>query len=204
MKLAATIAIAAMMAASAQGKSENGRQVTVYFSDNAGVPYDVRAQAQGLATEMFASIGVTLHLKPGRPARPDADAIMIEFVTNTPATRLPGALAYALPYEGVHIRIFWDRIEPSPSPRQLLAHVMVHEITHILQGIDRHSNAGIMKAQWTYQDYAVMKVRPLSFTPEDVDLIYQGMDYREAHAKADSKTPDTRNTTAAAVETTAK
>jgi hypothetical protein len=182
MKLAATIAIAAMMAASAQGKSENGRQVTVYFSDNAGVPYDVRAQAQGLATEMFASIGVTLHLKPGRPARPDADAIMIEFVTNTPATRLPGALAYALPYEGVHIRIFWDRIEPSPSPRQLLAHVMVHEITHILQGIDRHSNAGIMKAQWTYQDYAVMKVRPLSFTPEDVDLIYSGMAVRSAHA----------------------
>jgi hypothetical protein len=182
MKLAATIAIAAMMAASAQGKSENGRQVTVYYSNNAGVPYDVRAQAQGLASGMFASIGVTLRLKPGHPAPSETDAIMIEFVTNTPATRHPGALAYALPYEGGHIRIFWDRIEPSPAPRQLLAHVMVHEITHILQGLDRHSNAGIMKAQWTYRDFADMKVKPLSFTPEDVDLIYNGMAVRSAHA----------------------
>ena len=182
MKLAATIAIAAMMAASAQGKSENGRQVTVYVSDNAGVPYDVRAQAQGLASGMFASIGVTLHLKPGHPARPDADAIMIEFVTNTPATGHPGAMAYALPYEGVHIRIFWDRIQPDPSPSAVLAHVMVHEITHILQGINRHSSEGIMKAQWTYQDFADMKVTPLSFTPEDADLIYSGMAVRSAHA----------------------
>jgi hypothetical protein len=185
MKLAATITIAAMMAtmaASAQGKSESERQVTVYFSDNAGVPYDVRAQAQGLATEMFASIGVTLHLKPGHPAQQDADAIMIEFVTNTPATRHPGALAYALPYEGVHIRIFWDRIQPNPAPRQLLAQVMVHEITHILQGIDRHSNAGIMKAQWTREDSGAMKVKPLGFTQEDVDLIYNGMAARSAHA----------------------
>jgi hypothetical protein len=181
MKLAATIAMAAMMAASAQGKSENGRQVTVYFSDNAGVPYDVRAQAQGLATGIFASIGVTLRLKPGHPAPSETDAIMIEFVTNTPATRHPGALAYALPYEGVHIRIFWDRIQPNPAPRQLLAHVMVHEITHILQGIDRHSKAGIMKANWTYQDFADMKLRPLGFTAEDVDLINRGMAARNAH-----------------------
>jgi len=66
---------------------------------------------------------------------------------------------------------------------------MVHEITHILQGEARHSAEGIMKARWTPDDLAAMGVKPLTFTAEDVDLIYQGMDYREAHAKADSKTP---------------
>jgi hypothetical protein len=28
----------------------------------------------------------------------------------------------------------------------LLAHVMAHEITHVLEGIDRHSSEGVMKA----------------------------------------------------------
>jgi hypothetical protein len=49
--------------------------------------------------------------------------------------------------------------------------VLVHEITHILQGVDRHSESGIMKAQWTIDDYRAMASKPLSFTPLDVKLI---------------------------------
>jgi hypothetical protein len=167
----------------AQGKQDDGRIVTVYSSDDAGVPDLVRAQAQSEAGTMFASIGVTVHWRTGRPSASETNAIAIEFVTNTAATLLPGALAYALPYEGVHIRIFWDRIEYDKSPRQLLAHVMVHEITHILQGIARHSAEGVMKAYWTSRDRSAMDRQALRFTPEDVALIYKGMDTRiAAHA----------------------
>jgi hypothetical protein len=38
-----------------------------------------------------------------------------------------------------------------------------------------------MKAQWTSRDYAGMTAKPLSFAPEDVDLIYRGMAIRNAH-----------------------
>ncbi len=57
---------------------------------------------------------------------------------------------------------------------------MVHEITHILQRIDRHSAEGIMNARWTRQERSALERRPLQFTDEDVRLIYRGMDARDA------------------------
>ena len=51
--------------------------------------------------------------------------------------------------------IFYDRvrkIKPNKIPA-VLAHVMVHEVTHILQGICRHSASGVMKAQWDEEDF---------------------------------------------------
>jgi hypothetical protein len=62
----------------------------------------------------------------------------------------------------------------------LLAHVLVHEITHILQGISRHSPTGIMKGQWDYDDYFEMSRRPLPFAQKDIDLIYDGLKARRA------------------------
>ena len=55
------------------------------------------------------------------------------------------------------------------------AHVLVHEITHLLQGIDRHSDTGVMKAHWTGRDFVDMRSSPLPFTGYDVDLIYAGL-----------------------------
>jgi hypothetical protein len=73
--------------------------------------------------------------------------------------------------------VFWDRIEHPSYPASkgvILTHVLVHEITHILQRIDRHSESGVMKAAWANQDYRDMAWRPLSFTPHDIVLICLG------------------------------
>jgi hypothetical protein len=70
---------------------------------------------------------------------------------------------------------------------------MVHEITHILQGFNGHSAEGIMKARWTEKERNVRGLSPLHFTPEDVELIYRGMDTRGA-----------RKVTAPAVEVVAQ
>jgi hypothetical protein len=43
--------------------------------------------------------------------------------------------------------VFYDRLQERGQPNRLpaiLAHVMVHEITHILQGVQRHSKSGVM------------------------------------------------------------
>ena len=79
--------------------------------------------------------------------------------------------------------MFYDRIkgqvDGSMVPR-LLAHVLVHEITHILQRVGRHSVCGIMKARFNETDHFMMKGKGLGFTKEDIDLIHMGMDWRQA------------------------
>lgn len=180
MKSAVVTAIAMLMAAGAQGKSATERHVTVYLRNGVVVPFVLRAQAKALASEMFAGIGVTLNWREVRPLASETAAIIIELVDRTPAELQPHAWAYSLPFEGVHVRIFWDRMQPETGRERLLAHVMVHEMTHILQGINRHSAEGIMNAQWTDQERSALERRPLHFTDEDVNLIYRGMDARDA------------------------
>ena len=201
----AAIAVATSLSASAKdkvnnAKADSGRSVTVYYN-NGVVDSSVGASSRALAAKMFANVGVNLHWQCGSPSKPEANSIVVEFVDGTPAAFKPGAMAYALPYEGVHIRVMWDRIQSRQNSREVLAHVMVHEITHILQGEARHSATGIMKANWSKEDMFAMASKPLSFTDEDVELIFRGMDNREARAAGASTlaltTPGALTTTAA-------
>jgi len=141
-------------------------------------------QAQERAAKAFAEVGVRIEWRTGTPpaTQPEREpAIVIQLAEKTPADYLPGALAFAKVYEGVHITVFWDRIERQPRfapPVVVLAHVLVHEITHILQGVNRHSESGVMKSRWTAEDHRAMASKPLPFTPLDVELIQHGLDSR--------------------------
>jgi hypothetical protein len=142
---------------------------------------------------MFAKIGVQIEWRAANSCAGINNALAVTISDGAPANQLPGTLAYALPYEGTHIVVFYDRIkgqvDDSMVPR-LLAHVLVHEITHILQGVNRHSESGVMKARWDANEYLQMTSRTLPFTPHDVLLIERGLDARElrlASAAADSR-----------------
>lgn len=102
---------------------------------------------------------------------------------HTPTDLAPSALAYALPYEGVNIEAFFDRVPGNNDAERaaVLGYVLVHEIAHILQGVARHSESGIMKAQWDKADFVRMRLVPMSFTEEDVDLIHRGLKARAGH-----------------------
>ena len=79
--------------------------------------------------------------------------------------------------------MFYDRIRSDVAPRSaLLAHLLVHEIAHILQGTDQHSKSGVMKAVWTHQDHLQMRTGALPFTPGDVELIRLGLALRASGA----------------------
>ena len=107
-----------------------------------------------------------------------ADGIRITLSERTPSFDHPDSYGYALPYEGTHIVLFWDRIRNAVEPRALpylAAHVLVHEVTHILQGEARHSLTGVMKAKFTGTDVGQMQVHPLPFTEEDVELMQRGL-----------------------------
>jgi hypothetical protein len=93
-------------------------------------------------------------------------AIAVRLTTTTPEKFKPNSGACAFPSEAVHVTALFDRLawslgEPSLAPA-LLAHVLVHEITPIQEGIARHSVTGVMKANWTPCDYYYMQTRTLS------------------------------------------
>ena len=181
MRLTAMSAVTIAAGMTVQAGETKRPQVTVYVRNSANVSGDVKAQAENQASAMFASIGVKIDWRCGEPRSTSEQALVIELARNTPQNEKPGALAYAKPYEGVHIVVFWDRMEFGLAPSSLLAHVMVHEITHILEGVSRHSESGIMKAHWEGDDYSHMDTKPLAFTRADIDLIYRGLDARASH-----------------------
>ena len=181
MKTSAMITMAAMLASSAwaAGKPDNPALV-ICLEDGKHAGVD---SAAAKASSMFLSAGGKLEWHPEAGfCKGNPDAMVVSLMASTPKAFHPGALAYALPYEGVHIEVFYDRIaqsDPDLVP-SLMACVIVHEITHILQGIDRHSSSGIMKALWTSSDYTQMKHGMLRFTTADVEMIHNGFAARTA------------------------
>ena len=141
------------------------------------------ATATILASRMFAKIGVTVDWRRGGDNCPP-QSIIIDMTGKTPDSLKPGSLAVAFPYEGSQILVFQDRIlrtTDRPYIPFVLAHVFVHEITHILQGVPRHSVTGVMKSHWASNDFCVMSWKPLEFEPGDILLIYQGLERRGSH-----------------------
>jgi hypothetical protein len=86
----------------------------------------------------------------------------------------PKALAHAFPFGQSRIVVFYDRVKALGVPR-LLGYVLVHEITHILQGTNEHTKEGIMKSHWDENDYANMRRERLTFTERDVLMIQNGL-----------------------------
>ena len=103
---------------------------------------------------MFREIGVNVHIRMGKPARGPNDScgypIVIQLEDGTGYQGHEQALAYATPYKesGACIHVFIDRLLVHLNGRLafssgLLAHVMVHEITHVLEPTLRHSGEGV-------------------------------------------------------------
>jgi hypothetical protein len=151
------------------------------------VGFTVLPLAEQVASQMFSAASVAINWHQGLTGCP-VEGIRVtlsRLSDHAPADLPPSAMAYALPYEGNHIVIFYDRLQRKVKGTQistLLAHVLAHEVTHILQGIHRHSERGLMKATWDGSDYQAMMWKPLPFTPQDIELIHRGLAVRSTRA----------------------
>jgi hypothetical protein len=144
---------------------------------------------------MFREIGIELRWRTGAVranAAGDACGAPIAILLgDTGSVRVPpDALAYAAPFaqSGACIHVLLDRVLQSRGAvlaTAVLAHVLAHEITHVLQQTNRHSAAGVMKAHWDGRDFRSMAWRPLPFSPEDVQLIHLGIATRMPRAAAE-------------------
>ena len=140
--------------------------------------------ARAKAAEMFTAAGVRIqwHSLVKCPTH----ALQVTFLEQSRPTDHPAAFAYAQLSEGTHIVVFYDRVKAVSNGdfSTLLAHVLVHEITRVLQGTARHSETGIMKATFTPNDQHEMRRRPLTFEKIDIRLIHHGLELRESNAVA--------------------
>jgi hypothetical protein len=188
--------IAGILAAgmTAHARDSKPPDVLVYVNGDSTAPNSVDQGARATVTWMFARVGVRIVWRDGEPGTVAASGspvtIQIRF-TREVSDASREALAYALPFgeEGVAIHVMYDRIRwvarRSSREAPILAHVLAHEIGHVLEGTNAHAPAGVMKAHWNGQDYDAMERKPLEFTSLDVEMIRDGLNLRKAR-NADS------------------
>ena len=151
------------------------------------IPLSLLSNSQGLASMIYSRVRIRLNWQSetGNDLQPPACGqgstvpdFIVRFEPRAPRSLSHAALAMAMPYasSGVRIVIFYDRVFPlfnghCASEATILSYVLAHEIGHVLQGINRHSDVGIMRARWTDSDFAEMGRGVLVFTREDEQLL---------------------------------
>src|SRR5215510_7717084 len=106
--LAAAVGVA--VPASGAGRT-NDKNVSVCVENNVG--FSVLPLAEETASKMFIAAGVTIDWRSGLVGCPPQGILISLFgpFDHAPEDLPPRALAYALPYEGSHIVIFYDRLQ---------------------------------------------------------------------------------------------
>jgi len=185
----AALTISAGAYALAGGIGPVPQHLAVYVTRQGDVSPMISNGAAKLTVKIFAKIGVDLEWHWGDPlpnALIEEQPILVTLLNDEGTGARPGVFAYATPYEGAHTTVLYQRIaraHPEPYETQVvLAYVLVHEITHLLQGIARHSDTGIMKTQWGRADVWAMRNGKLTFEPIDVGLIRDGLAARASLA----------------------
>jgi len=183
MKLNLAVVIGAILASSSGAHTVEGveRPQVLVCMERGADPSNVIPQAKDLTTRMFDQIGVALVWHGLEHCPEELKPVVIRVSVDTPHGVFPGALAVSYPFEGVHIRVFYDRVRaaaPSCPLPLLLAHVLAHEIGHILKGTNGHSPSGVMKGLWDRNDFARMAHQPFAFGEVDIKLIHRGLDAR--------------------------
>jgi hypothetical protein len=143
-------------------------------------------RAEETAKRILAGAAIELVFRSGsKPQSVSTDAISIEVQLEgrAPEQFHPGAMGYATPYgtSGTRIHILCDRVlHAAPDVRNgaILGYVLAHEIGHVLQGVARHSAAGLMKAHWEPEDYRLMSSGMLPFDSTDIELMRAALEKR--------------------------
>ena len=189
MRRAMAVFFAGLLGVPASGTVTAGDTVAVdVYLDPDSALFNLIYGAKALTTEIFARIGVELVWHNGPPRTSQAGlrsdrrpAIGISW-DDAPAWAGTTVLAAAHPYGSpdTAITLYEDRLieylrAHKDEQEVVLAYVLAHELAHVMQGIDRHSASGILKAQWTRDDCDLMRAGKLTFTPEDIELIRNGL-----------------------------
>ena len=142
-----------------------------------------------LASGIFNQIGVHLVWHNGEPPMSTArhtDESQPVFAIRTLEHPLESATSTALASArivasfGTEITVYKDRLQRFLADHASVAgvaagYVLAHELAHVMQGAARHSESGILKANWSHEECQAMVFHKLAFTQLDVELIHRGL-----------------------------
>ena len=166
----------------AYGSKPLPADVVILVRGEIAAPGAVDQDARAQVSWIYSRAGVRLTWREANPPVTAGQVVIeLRYAKDAPQGVNGGALAYALPFGngGTAITVLYDRVRFAAGrlsrETALLAHVLAHEIGHILERTNAHAPAGIMKAHWSGQDYDAMDRHVLQFTPADLDLIRLGL-----------------------------
>jgi hypothetical protein len=155
-----------------------------------------------VASGIFAKIGIHLHWRVGELPETQSAAgdgaiqkvFGIRTLEHAPESATTDALASAriVGSSGTEITVYKDRLQRFLDSHSNLAgvaaagagYVLAHELAHVMQGVARHSESGILRAQWSNTDFEEMIFHKLAFTNFDVELIHQGLTLQVASRRS--------------------
>jgi hypothetical protein len=165
-------------------------RVDVYTLQDDWVASTRTSLAKHYASELFEKIGVRLVWHSGKPRAQSGDGhveIGMRLVGRAPCELPPGVMGFAFPYRKAkkEVVLYQDRVLHLTKRYAALAdlalgYVLAHELAHVMQGIDRHSDSGVMKSHWSPGDLATMCGLRAGFDDADAGLIRNGLRGRTA------------------------
>lgn len=159
--------------------------VRLTLENRAGVPNTAVQGAQKMVAAIYAKHGIPVcwnrssSAQPGDPCSPDKPIWRLRLVLEpiAPSSVSAEVLGSARPFDpDSPIRIYFDRVQPIIEQFPLdsgviLGHILAHEIGHVLQGVLRHSSAGLMKPKFNRMDIVNMRAHPLPLAAEDISFM---------------------------------
>jgi Zn-dependent protease with chaperone function len=189
--------------ASGQTRRNLGPEPTlsVHLYDQAQVPTGVLHAATVEVTRLFRAAGIqTTWEQPvaeapedrgidmsdrrSAPSRPPDERpyVVVRLVRGMPASALPGALGFALPFArtGAQVSLFYDRVEAltrsgNAASYVILGHALAHEIGHVLLGSSAHTTSSLMQARWNPASWRLASAGLLAFRPEEAERLDAGV-----------------------------
>jgi hypothetical protein len=201
-RLALVVNTLALMGASVSGKSRNAlapeQTISIRVYDHAQTPAGVLHSATDQANWLFRAAQIRMNwefpttespedqgtdMTSAAFQQPDARPyIVVRLIRRTPATVLPNAMGYALPFAhaGAHVVIFYDRVETlahrfNKATDLILGYAVAHEIGHVLLGSSDHATGTLMQAQWTPVTWRLASIGLLAFTREQEERMGAGL-----------------------------
>lgn len=188
----------------------SGNKIAVPLYDFAHIPPKTLAQAEGVATEIFATAGIDVywttepvsiahHLVSdfssaggAECAGPLASAIVpVQILPHAPGGFAPQALGYSLPCAelGLRVTVYANRLEMVSRDipvmfYQVLGYALAHELGHVLLRSSTHEKTGLMKGVWSRRDWQRAAVANFPFTPDQAARMRAWLYRTENHEAA--------------------
>jgi hypothetical protein len=187
--------------------AESGEVVVdIRVYDRANVPAPVLRDALEECSSILAAAGVRARWQTGDPDAEEAHTldftsnanrpagtvderryVAVRFARGIPDEAWPGVLGFALPGAryGAHANVFLDRVlvqagTERQRPATMLAHVLAHEIGHVLLDSNEHTLAGLMRSVWGRDEYLFMSGHRLRFLSKQADALRSRASLRSA------------------------